>query len=267
MLVEIVNWNPVRSVLPGRLGRNRIGRHFPVKRPINNFGDLLGPILVNRVLEHFRIDPQESSAAKHRLLSIGSIMAMAYAGDTIWGAGVNGRNGGIGAAPNLDVRAVRGPVTKRILEQAGTHVPNVFGDPGLLWSRFFPRDLYESGGAFAPVVVIPHFMEPRPNLPYKIINPCGDPHRVIRQIVSSKFVVSSSLHGIVLAESYGISARLLRPRSEPLLKYVDYYEGTGRPDFQSANSVTEALEMGGEPPAIWDADGLLEAFPADLWRG
>ena len=68
----------------------------------------------------------------------------------------------------------------------------------------------------------------------------------IRAILDSEFVISTSLHGLVLADAYGIPARMLRiTENEPLFKYQDYYEGTGRSTFTFATSVEEALTMGG----------------------
>ncbi len=86
------------------------------------------------------------------------------------------------------------------------------------------------------------------------------------KILNSKFVISSSLHGIIIAEAYGIPARLLRiTENEPLLKYQDYYIGTNRPNFKFALSVEEALKMGGEPPFECDLEKLYEAFPREFW--
>ena len=41
-------------------------------------------------------------------------------------------------------------------------------------------------------------------------------------------MVSSSLHGIVIAEAYGVPAVLVASSTEPVFKYEDYYAGTGR---------------------------------------
>jgi pyruvyltransferase len=89
---------------------------------------------------------------------------------------------------------------------------------------------------------------------------------VIRKICDSRFVISSSLHGIVVAEAFGIPARMLRiTETEPLFKYFDYYAGTNRPDFQFAYSVEEALLMGGERPCECDLMKLYNAFPFEFW--
>ena len=43
--IEIVHFNPKRRVFKGKLGRL-----IPIKRPVNNFGDLLGPEIVRFIL-------------------------------------------------------------------------------------------------------------------------------------------------------------------------------------------------------------------------
>lgn len=65
----------------------------------------------------------------------------------------------------------------------------------------------------------------------------------IDEIVSARFVVSSSLHGLILAEAYGVPCVMLKnTESSDLFKYKDYYYSTGRKHFFMANSVEEALE-------------------------
>ena len=85
-------------------------------------------------------------------------------------------------------------------------------------------------------------------------------------MLKSRLVISSSLHGLIVAEAFGIPARLLKMTMiEKLLKYQDYYESTGRPHFQYATSVQEALRMGGEPPGHIDIMPLLKSFPHEYF--
>lgn len=65
-----------------------------------------------------------------------------------------------------------------------------------------------------------------------------------REIVNSQFVISSSLHGVIIAEVYGIPAVLLVNKSdEAWFKYDDYYLGTGREVYLTAQTVEEALSL------------------------
>jgi pyruvyltransferase len=258
MPVEVVHFNPTRK-RPGLLGR------VLPRRPLNNFGDLIGPLLVDHIATQRRlVQPRE----RRRLVAVGSIMKMTEPGDAVWGTGVNGKSMDLGAAPELDVRAVRGPRTRELLRKAGTDVPEVYGDPALLWSLFWPREFYLDQNPrkrHHAVSVVPNFHDRNSMRGPNVIDPLNDVHNVIREIAMSDFVCGSSLHGIVLAEAFGIPARLVVPGTEPSFKYDDYYEGTGRPSYSVASNVREAIELGGERPPEWSPDRLLDAFPSDLF--
>lgn len=257
MSVEVVHWNPLRPVVPGLLGHA-----LPVRRRVDNFGDLIGPMLVARIVADEQLTERSAS---HRLLTVGSILHFAKPGDTVWGTGVNPKADRLPAAP-LDVRAVRGPVTQAALAGQGITAPSVFGDPALLWSRFWPAEQYPAGTR-RPIGIVPNFHDAAAfGGDDRVIHPRGPVHDIVARIIRHDFVVASSLHGIVIAESYGIPARLIPSRTEPLGKYDDYYRGTGRPDWQSAPTVEAAVEMGGESAPVWDGDAMLAAFPRDLWR-
>jgi pyruvyltransferase len=117
-----------------------------------------------------------------------------------------------------------------------------------------------------PVTVVPNLHDARSQRSAPgFLDPRSDVWKVLTRIANSELVVGSSLHGIVIAESFGVPARLVRPGAEPLFKYEDYYTGTGRSGFAPADSVASAIEAGGEPPAVLDP-ALAAAFPRDLWR-
>ena len=86
---------------------------------------------------------------------------------------------------------------------------------------------------------------------------------VIDKIVMTKLVICSSLHGIILAESYGVPAILLNDYGMNLFKYEDYYYSTGRFDFPVAKTVEEALKLA--PPPLPDftemRESLVSSFP------
>lgn len=260
MPVDVIHFNPLRR----RSGL--MGKLMP-RRPLNNFGDLIGPIIVSELVRYMGLsEPIE----RKRLLAVGSIMKLSQYGDTVWGAGINGKSMDAGAAPNLDVRAVRGPRTRDELIRRGTRVPEVYGDPALLWPRFWPLDYYRNEvapRALRPVCIVPNFHDHATTHGAHVIDPLQDPSAVVREIALSEFVCGSSLHGIVIAEAFGIPARLVQPGAEPSFKYMDYYEGTGRTNFNPARSVEEALSLGGEPAINFDGSALVEAFPCDLWNG
>ncbi|WP_369140402.1 polysaccharide pyruvyl transferase family protein [Modestobacter versicolor] len=254
--VELVHWNP----------RRRVSRLLPARitRPVGNFGDLLGPMVVQELLRRAGLG---TAVADARLLSIGSVLHFARDGDVVWGSGVNGKSlDAPVTARRLDVRAVRGPRTREVLQQHGIAVPEVYGDPGLLVGRLWPRGSLLRPGPRTPVTVVPNLHDaPALRGTPGFLDPRTDVGEVLARIANSDLVVGSSLHGVVVAESFGIPARLVRPGAEPLFKYEDYYAGTGRSAFHPADSVAAAIDAGGEAPATLDP-ALAEAFPRDLWR-
>lgn len=239
-------------------------------RPLDgrvNFGDHLSRVVVSRVLAARGLTLDDEVARPSRLLAIGSILHFAQDGDVVWGSGINGKVPADSfTARALDVRAVRGPLTAEFLRRRGHPVPDVFGDPGLLVARLF-------ADRFAPAPELSHVVVPNlHDLPLvaddpRLVSPLDGWNRVVAQILRARLVLASSLHGLIVAEAFGIPARYVRlSETESLFKYRDYYAGTGREDFDYARSVGEGLEMGGMPPPAFDPQALLAAFPWDLWQ-
>lgn len=237
-----------------------------------NFGDHISLKLVERIIDGpLRYYRKKPKSREQKLLAIGSIFYFAYDQDVIWGSGINGKtlDPSVYTFSDLDVRAVRGPLTRNFLrEHFNIDCPEIYGDPALLFPYFFPEFRKKESPAY-DYVIIPHYSErnlfPKSECP-NVIHPTDPWYEVVDKILDSKFVISSSLHGIVLAEAFGIPARLLRiSENENIFKYQDYYLGTNRPCFQFATSIEEALEMGGEPPFFCDLQKLYEAFPFEFW--
>lgn len=245
----------------------------------NNVGDYLSYVVVENMCKMHGIDfEQEISATKH-LYAIGSILP-GYQDAVVWGTGFGydktekrysllynwfHRN-----THKLDIRAVRGPETKRILTTMGIKCPEIYGDPAVLMPLFYhPSSLTEQ----YEYLVIPHYSKYNQ---YRNCDCCistftADYKAFIDKICASKIVVSSSLHGIILAESYGIPAVLLKDTpSKDITKYKDWYYSTERYNFRTAESVEQALELGGtslDHKTIHSMQArLIQTFPMDLWQ-
>jgi pyruvyltransferase len=241
-------------------------------RPIlrfSNFGDALSEALVERIIGH-EVTIAKEPFEDRKLLGMGSIMSYARTGDLIWGTGVNGKEKvGSYLFSSLDARAVRGPKTREFLLKRGIPCPEVYGDPTLLLPQLFP-EFKKAEEPIYEYVIIPHFSDEaffagNPNLvsvkePWTV---------VVEKILQSKLVVSSALSGIIVAEAFGIPARLLQlenaANTEDLFKYEDYYLGSGRQQFVYAKSLAEALKLGGEPPFECDLIKLRDSFPIDAF--
>lgn len=230
-----------------------------------NFGDNLGVVIVERIVSD---SVTISKKGEKKLLGLGSLLYFAETGDVLWGTGCNYKytQKKDYSFTELDIRAVRGPLTRAFIEKLGVKCPEVYGDPALLFPYLFP-EFKRKKNPSSSYVVIPHLYErslfqPGPH----VVSPTEHWKKVILAILDSAFVISGSLHAIIIAESYGIPARYLRlSENEPLFKYQDYYASTGRNSFQFATSVKEALYLGGEPPIKFDPKPLWKTFPFEFW--
>jgi pyruvyltransferase len=231
-----------------------------------NFGDYLASAVVQRMLAARELLVNEPVSRHRRLFSVGSVLHFAQTGDTIWGTG---RNGKIAVDRHrfetLDIRAVRGPLTRRFLNELGHSVPEIYGDPALLIPKLFPNRFRRRSGGRA-LGIVPNLHDTELVEGDNVIDPTWRWDAVISAICECDFIVSSSLHGLVIADAFGIPCAHLRlSDTEPDFKYIDYCEGAGRSEFWSSTSVAEALDRGPLPPIAHDAEALMAAFPYDLW--
>ncbi len=237
----------------------------------SNFGDALSEALTERIIGHKVRVIENPLCNEKKLLGMGSILNYATNDNIIWGTGRNGTKS-IDAHKfdYLDVRAVRGPLTRQFLLEMGIDCPEIYGDPTLLLPLLFP-EFQKQENPSRGYVIIPHFSDE-----HLFIN---DPNfvsvkenwkDVVTKILDSKFVIASALSGVIVAEAFGIPARLLiaenAANTENLFKYEDYYQGTNRFNFKYAKTIEEALMMGGELPHACDLEKLYHAFPFEYFQ-
>lgn len=162
---------------------------------------------------------------------------MANYKSVIWGTGI------ISDEPNFknrikchSVKAVRGRLTEKILIDKGVISPEsvILGDPGLLMPNYYLPQIPKK----RKVGVIPHYIDS--NCPYikdsddvMIIDVKQSPESFINDILMCEFIVSSSLHGLILADSYGIPNKWVSFSDKitgGFFKFHDYYSTTNRPN-------------------------------------
>lgn len=234
---------------------------------LQNFGDHLSSAISTKMAAERGRFFDEIVPHPRRMLAIGSVLHIAVDGNVIWGSGFNGsvaleRH----KYANLDVRAVRGPLTRAFLEARGIAVPPIFGDPALLTRRLlgmrFPRPERR-----CPVVFVPNFQDLEIMSDWEnVVSPHLPWAQVISRIVAAQHIVSSSLHGLVLADSFGIPCTYLRlSEREGVFKYEDYCLGAGRDALRITTSREEAIRATPLDPPQPDLDSLYDAFPWDLW--
>jgi pyruvyltransferase len=255
--VEVVHWNPRRHI-----GTSRLAHALPRIKRLNNFGDLLGPVLVRELAK-----TAPGRAQDRRLLAVGSTLHFAKDGDTVWGTGRNGKTSDDDYSfAHLDVRAVRGPLTRAWLLERGIEAPEVYGDPALLLPTIFPQFAASLSRRSRGVTIVPNLHDaPRWRAAEGFLDPTTRLWSCIRTIAESSHVVASSLHGLIVAETFGVPASLLLPGVEELFKYRDYFEGTGRALPHASTTLEEALDNAAPPLTDWSPQPLLNAFPRDLW--
>jgi pyruvyltransferase len=240
------------------------------KTHIRNFGDQLSPFVVSCLLDknQYGLTFKPSCSSLH-LVAIGSYLHMAPDKCVVFGTGVRTVppvEGGH-SYKTLDVRAVRGPLTRAFLESKNIQVPPVYGDPALLLPLFYtPTILEECAGKTA---VVPHYTQYRlyqnkgldPDI-YHLVNPCDNWQHVINQIVSCRRVLSSSLHGLICSDAYGKPNCWLHefPLNEGEFKFHDYFLSQGRPStFVKEPCDNDSLFY--DKGNTLDLDILRQAFP------
>lgn len=253
---------------------NSVNLHwYSTKRDdgVENFGDFLSVVVLQNMLSKRQINADKYIKETRHLYAIGSIIFFGFQKTTIWGSGLlhEAKKFRTPLLYELDIRAVRGPLTRKSLVHNGFKVPKVYGDPAILLPIFYkPIDMPKK-----EYVVIAHKNVSLDIDKDKIVSILTtDCYKTIDEIANSKLVISGSLHGIIIAESYGVPAilllNILDPTDGDLFKYRDWYCSTGRKDFPIAHSLEEALRM--QPPKLPDLtkmqNDIMQAFPADLWE-
>lgn len=241
-----------------------------------NLGDSLGEVIIRFLLSQRGIDIDKPVSRTKHLYCVGSNIQGAYQSATIWGSGIfppkNKKEAFLQkyCGRKLDIRAVRGPLTRQIVLQYGHKCPEIYGDPAILLPLIFNPVVPKKRER----LVIPQFLreiEFRKNHPneYMVSMNTNDYKSVINEILASEVVYTSSLHGIILAEAYGVPAVFYRGLPECRdFKYLDYYYSTGRNQVSIVNTFEDAL---GVPiPSLPDLgklkENLLNSFPYDLWE-
>lgn len=241
------------------VGRGRLRSYWV--RLFENFGDQLSPA----ILEYATGCRPTYVTRRYRgkILGIGSILqAVPAEGDIVWGSGAL-EDQPFEAPTGVTFLAVRGPLTRGLIR--GAEVPEVYGDPACLLPLFYNPSIekrYRLG-------VVPHFrdfdMAVIDDPATKLIDVRDEWRRVVDQILACDVIISSSLHGLITAESYGIPASWAQigdsVPDQSDFKYQDYYLATGR-DRRSPTRWTRGLDQlvrNCAPPPVFDPRPLLAA--------
>ncbi|UAB86161.1 polysaccharide pyruvyl transferase family protein [Zunongwangia sp. SCSIO 43204] len=202
-------------------------------KPKENYGDLLSKYLVEKISgkKVKWVHPKKQAwykLNKKNYLGIGSILAHASKDSIVWGSGIIDLKDDIA---NADFRAVRGPKTRERLLELGFDCPEVYGDPALLLPEFYSPEVRKD----YKVGIVPHYVDYR-----EVKNKYGkDPEvnvidlltdnieKTTKEILKCEKIISSSLHGIIVAHAYGIPAAFIEFSNKIFgdgVKFQDYFE-------------------------------------------
>lgn len=193
-------------------------------RGSGNFGDELSPLLVSFASGR----PVERAPLERcKIVALGSILDLVLDAEhchpAIWGSGFIRAGERTGAG--LDIHAVRGKLTNRRCGSIGA-----IGDPALL-SRFLG---IEATGEHR-VGLLPHYVDWE--LPFVqrchdeidgvvVINPLDPPEKVLAAIAGCDVLFSSSLHGLICADSLNTPNSWIELSNNVVgdgYKFADYY--------------------------------------------
>ncbi len=242
-------------------------------KAVPNFGDALSQLAVAHVSGR---DVQHAGPKGAELWAIGSLMHVLRQNrddlrrrPVIWGTGQ------LGHVPRdvverVDIALLRGPIGASLLGVSAR-----FGDPGLL-----AADIFGSVEKQDVIGIVPHHtvvgdpllkavLDAEPRL--KLIDPREECASVCKEIAACAHVLSSSLHGLIVADAYGVPNTWLYPGVQSHFKYYDYAASVGRalPVPLRLEAVPDALARLPETMAYNDGitaaqEALYETFPAHL---
>ncbi|WP_405292902.1 polysaccharide pyruvyl transferase family protein [Algibacter sp. Ld11] len=171
------------------------------------------------------------------LISIGSIIGWHSSPKVnIWGTGIMSRGQHI---DNANFFAVRGKYTQKRLLELGYQSPSTLGDPALLMPL-----LYKSNSPLKfKIGIVPHHFHYENTISktqsknIKVINLLENINQVIDEVCSCEILISSSLHGIIIAHAYkkpclwyNLSNRTIGGDN---IKFADYFSSIDIEEYKA----------------------------------
>ncbi|MBI9042241.1 polysaccharide pyruvyl transferase family protein [Lutibacter sp.] len=217
-----------------------------------NYGDLIGAYLVEKIANKKVVWVKPSTFSiwnwiRPIYVTAGSILTHVNRYCIVWGSGIISKQYHV---KNAQFLAVRGPKTRAFLLEKGCNVPEIYGDPALLLPNYYQPTIekkYEYG-------IIPHYNDMhlvkewfKGNDKICIINlMTNDVASKTNEILRCKKIVSSSLHGIIVAHTYQIPAVWQKFSDKVFgdnIKYEDYMESVALPFYQPSIRTTEYTQL------------------------
>ncbi|SUP53620.1 Polysaccharide pyruvyl transferase [Weeksella virosa] len=201
----------------------------------DNFGDMIGPYLIAELsnLQVKHVDdflPKKYLKYQKVYLTVGSILYAADSNSIIWGSGIIDSKQKVNKGAKY--LAVRGPRTRRILLEQGNICPEVYGDPALLLPLLYKTSIKKEN----QYTIIPHYVDYdaihiSEDINVDIINLLtNDFNFTLDSIIKSNLIISSSLHGLIIAVAYNIPCIWVKfsdKLSGDDIKFYDFFDSLG----------------------------------------
>lgn len=250
----------------------------------NNWGDDLNKYFFEYVTNKKIINYPFSKTILIRKIKtfslIGSIVTFYdLDGKVVYGSGIMNPNRTIRNKPSKII-SVRGPETRRVLLERGIKCPEHYGDPALLLPLFYvpKKKKINKGGLILnmgtgndelmPVLNIINDM----NLVRIDMRDYQNWTDVIDEICSCDYILSESLHGLIVAETYGIPNVWVEFKDHPdywNFKFEDYYGSIGKEEHiiklqDLVNTKTIKSKINKWEKGNIDYKKLLSYFPFEI---
>lgn len=255
------------------VGKDKVPVNYYTRH--NNWGDQLNKYLIEKITNK-KVVKNNFKRIPH-ILAIGSVLSSASANSIVWGSGFISKDATLRTS-KIDVRAVRGVLTRdRLRNEFGINCPDVLGDPAVLLPIFYDvkhiTKKYKIG-------IIPHYKDKElPAVQSLLKNGCvlvdiqNDIEPFIDSLNECEYIISSSLHGLIAADTYGIP-NIWVAFSDKVLggeyKFCDYYSTTDNnaPQITLINedkrySLDEIIRMCRCNKYKFSKEILLKAFPSE----
>lgn len=155
---------------------------------------------------------------------VGSIANHARPGMRVYGSGFIRRNDKV--CPEAGYMWVRGPISRQMVLAAGGNVPELYGDAALILP-----ELIRAAPKRHDVGYVPHYVDYKMlHAEHKVSLTHGSIESITQKITTFRKVISSSLHGIIVAHAYGIPAAWVKLSSKLTgddMKFHDHYQSVG----------------------------------------
>ncbi|MGM1054076.1 MAG: polysaccharide pyruvyl transferase family protein [Pseudomonadota bacterium] len=244
---------------------------------VRNVGDRLNFFLVENISGR-RVHNVRTALFPH-LLPVGSILHFGNLNSVVWGSGLIREEDAFSVRFGSAV-ALRGALTRAALAQHHDLGEVVLGDPALLMPMFFkpstPSKTYHIG-------IVPHLSERNLEIfkgieseSVTLIDVGLNEQEFISRLCECEYIVSSSLHGLILSDAYGIKNQWAIFSDLVIgggFKFMDYYSTTINPNEvprvilarQELEALLEEIEKISSVKGFSeDIERLLAVFPRRL---